>query len=306
MRDVVRILYVAGWGRSGSTILDTALGQVDGLVSVGEVKFIWERGLMENRRCGCDRPLRECPFWSEAFAAAYGTFPSDDFAKEMNKHSTRFRTRQLPILLTPRLSNWFIERSSAYQEHTASLYRGILEAGGADVVVDSSKYPSYLMLLKGTAGLRVDTVHLVRDPRAVAYSWKRVKLDPDNPHNELMPRLHPAATAAYWTVWNSAIERIGNDGGAYMRIRYEDIVASPQSALESVLEFAGMKGADLPFVGEASVSLRAGHTVSGNPIRFRTGVVAIRDDSAWVSDMSASDRRWAELMSAPLRSRYGY
>ena len=187
-----------------------------------------------------------------------------------------------------------------------SLYRGILEAGSGAIVVDSSKYPSYLAMLKATEGLRVDTVHLVRDPRAVAHSWMRVKVDPDNPNNEEMPRLHPAATAAYWTVWNSAIERIGKDGGSYMRIRYEDVVASPRSALESLLEFAGMEGARLPFAGETSVVLEAGHTVSGNPIRFQVGEVAIRSDSAWLSEMSPSDRRWAEVMSTPLRGRYGY
>lgn len=305
MTDRVRVLYIAGWGRSGSTILDTALGQVDGLVSVGEVKFIWERGLMQNGRCSCGRRLRECPFWLEAFSAAYRGMPSEEVVAEMNAHAQRFRTRHLPILLTPGLSDWFIGRSSTYLEQTVNLYRGILNAGGGDVVVDSSKYPSYLAMLNAAQGIRVDTVHLVRDPRAVAYSWMRVKVDPDNPDKE-MPRLHPASTAAYWTVWNSAIERIGQGTDSYMRIRYEDVVASPRSALESILDSVGLRGKSLPFTDDRSVMLETVHTVSGNPIRFQKGEVAIRGDSAWFSEMSPSDRRWAEIMSAPLRGRYGY
>lgn len=306
VRDEVWILYIAGWGRSGSTILDTALGQVDGLVSVGELKFIWRRGLLENRRCGCGRPLRECPFWSEAFQAAYGKVPDDEFATYMDRHSAKFRTRHLPILLLPQISDPYIGRSSTYQKQTANLYRGILAAGGASVVIDSSKSPSYLALLARTAGLRLNIVHLVRDPRAVAYSWKRFKRDPDNPNTDEMPRFHPAVTATYWTAWNSAIERIGREGNAYMRIRYEDVVAAPQPAMQSLLEFAGMADAALPFSGDSALALDSGHTVSGNPIRFQTGMVAIRDDSAWSSQMSRSDRRWAEVMSVPVRGRYGY
>ena len=43
--DPVRVLYVAGAGRSGSTVLANLLGEVPGFVSVGEVRFLWERGL---------------------------------------------------------------------------------------------------------------------------------------------------------------------------------------------------------------------------------------------------------------------
>ena len=119
-----------------------------------------------------------------------------------------------------------------------------------------------------------------------------------------MPRLHPAVTGAYWTLWNYAIERIG--AGSYLRIRYEDMVESPQAILQSVLEFAGLEAAHLPFSDESSVELEPAHTVSGNPIRFQTGQVSIQEDSAWVSGMAPSDRRWAESTSAPLRRRYGY
>ena len=38
-----QVLYVGGWGRSGSTLLDLALGQIPGFVSVGELRYLWER-----------------------------------------------------------------------------------------------------------------------------------------------------------------------------------------------------------------------------------------------------------------------
>jgi hypothetical protein len=54
----VRVLYIGGWGRSGSTLLDLILGQAPGVFSAGEVREIWQSGLVENRPCGCERPFR--------------------------------------------------------------------------------------------------------------------------------------------------------------------------------------------------------------------------------------------------------
>ena len=45
----LRVLYVGSWSRSGSTLLDLMLGQVPGFVSVGELRFLWQRGLIERQ-----------------------------------------------------------------------------------------------------------------------------------------------------------------------------------------------------------------------------------------------------------------
>ena len=34
-----KVLFIGGYGRSGSTLLDRLLGQIDGFVSVGEVRL---------------------------------------------------------------------------------------------------------------------------------------------------------------------------------------------------------------------------------------------------------------------------
>ena len=39
------------------------LGEVEGATALGEVSYLWERGFLENRLCGCGKPFNECSFW---------------------------------------------------------------------------------------------------------------------------------------------------------------------------------------------------------------------------------------------------
>ena len=73
MGEKFKVLYVAGSGRSGSTILGNILGGVEGFFSVGELRLIWERGLIRNWLCGCGVSFRECPVWSEVVSERSGT-----------------------------------------------------------------------------------------------------------------------------------------------------------------------------------------------------------------------------------------
>ena len=68
-----QVVYVGSWGRSGSTLLDLVLGQIPGFVSVGELRYLWERGLAERQLCGCGRPVTGCPFWGAVLEEVFGT-----------------------------------------------------------------------------------------------------------------------------------------------------------------------------------------------------------------------------------------
>ncbi|MBA3432215.1 MAG: hypothetical protein H0U16_12145, partial [Actinobacteria bacterium] len=49
----LKVLFIMGWTRSGSTILDNLLGEVEGFFSTGELHYLWRRGLLEGRLCSC-------------------------------------------------------------------------------------------------------------------------------------------------------------------------------------------------------------------------------------------------------------
>jgi len=59
----VKVLYIAGETRSGSTLLDCMLGETGSFFSTGELFLIWRQGFMQDLLCGCGKKIRDCEFW---------------------------------------------------------------------------------------------------------------------------------------------------------------------------------------------------------------------------------------------------
>lgn len=303
----VKVLYVAGLGRSGSTILANTLGQVEGFFSGGELNFIWKHALIENRLCGCGRPSRECPFWGPVFDGEFGG-QSEDLAREMMRlQYAGARTRHIPLMLTEGGREKIKDRLGPFLENTGRLYRAIRSVSGSRVVVDTSKEPAYGYALGMVPGVDLRVLHLVRDPRAAAYSWAKKKRQPDSADREFMHQKTPTQSAVLWDAWNAAIETLwrGNPE-KYLRLRYEDFIADPRRSFEKILDLTDEENAELPLVGEREVKLGISHTVSGNPNRFDTGTVELRPDQAWTKKMSARDQRLVTALTVPLLKRYHY
>lgn len=57
----ITIIYIGGYGRSGSTLLDLILGHGGGL-SLGEVRYA-NRHITNNTDCSCGKPVNQCSVW---------------------------------------------------------------------------------------------------------------------------------------------------------------------------------------------------------------------------------------------------
>ena len=303
----VRVLYVAGTGRSGSTLLAGLLGQVPGLVAPGELRFFWERGMLENRLCGCGRRFRDCPVWRDILDRAYAGSPPDA-TTAVRLQSRVVRIRSLPVsLLARRWPALLRSRMGSHTNALSALYPAIAEAAGADVIVDSSKLPAYGRMLEATPGVDLFVLHLVRDPRATAHSWSRIKNQPDRGHPAHMQRQAPAKAALLWLVWNGFADVLWSRWrGRYLRLRYEDFIADPASAIRRVAALVGHDAGALDFIEDSTVRLDPNHTVAGNPDRLRHGPTRLRADTEWLEAMPAGTRRLVTLITLPLLGRYGY
>lgn len=301
MSGTTTILYLGGTGRSGSTVLANLLGETEGFVSVGEVRFLWDRGMREHRLCGCGVPFDRCAYWKEVLDLAYPAGIPDP-AEVISLLNEQTRLRQLPSMLLAR------HDSDTLNEVLLPLYRAIATVAGADVVVDASKLPTYARLLDGVAGLDVKMLHLVRDPRAAAFSWRRVKELNDQGDRAFMERRGVVKSAGLWSVWNGALEYMWRGRvQKYHRVAYEEFVSNPDEQLRGIMAGLGLAGQPwLALTSPQTLRVSTHHTVAGNPSRMRSGTVQLRLDDEWRAAMPATDRALVRTLAAPIMSRYGY
>jgi hypothetical protein len=162
----MKVLFVGGYSRSGSTLLDCMLGQLPGVFSTGELAYIWTHGLEQNRLCGCGSRFLECPFWSRVGDLAFGGWDSVDASRMIEFERAVNRHRFMPFLLVPRLKRGFHADLRRYTDVLGRLFGAIQEVSGARLIVDSTIDPAYGFVLRRVEGLDLRLVHMVRDSSA--------------------------------------------------------------------------------------------------------------------------------------------
>jgi hypothetical protein len=283
---VTRVLFVAGSGRSGSTLVTNVLGQADGVFAAGELRYLWRRGAIEDRPCGCGQSFAECPVWTRVMKEV-----DADPVQVAAALRGGLRMRRLPALL--------LRRRVEAHPAVPALYAAL----GDDLVVDSSKLPPYGLLVDGLPGVDVRVLHLVRDPRATAFSWRR-RRGLDGPDDKARMSRPPVAKAALlWLVWNTTTALLWRRSGRYLRVRYEDFVADPATVMRRIATFAGVPA---PAIDGGTVHLAPTHAVAGNPSRHRTGDVAVVADDEWVRGLSRPAFALVTAITAPLLWRWRY
>jgi Sulfotransferase domain len=294
------VLCITGWFRNGSTIIGNILNEIPGFFHVGELHSLWQNaaGKGANKLCGCGQPLTACAVWSEILASLLPPRTSlQEYADEVVHRQLRcVRTRHTWRVLDRGL------HCDAIREHAdlmARTYRAIADRMGARVIVDTTKIPGEAALLPNVPVVTPYFVHLVRDPRAAAYSWRHRK--------QYVYAMSAAKSTGYWHVFNRGSQAITQRyPERSLFLRYEDFIADPAAAIDALLQLCGEDRHANP-VRRRVVELHVNHTVLGNPDRFNTGPITIRDtDDGWRADLPASAKLAAMTISWPLFGRYGY
>lgn len=302
----VKVLAIIGRGRSGSTILDNILGEIDGFFSAGELHNLWKRGLVRNHACGCGQSLPTCKVWTEVLELTRqrlgGTLPPPESVVRWQDSLVRpSRTRKLIKETREGVGPPLAE----YVALLDGLYGAIAEITGARVIIDSSKRPAHAALLHLPPHISPYFVQLVRDPRAVSYSRRRVKSDVDE---RVMRRDGPFRSALRWRERNREAEMVRrrHPSDSSSLLRYEDFVADPRATIAEIVKLVGESRAEIPVSSDKEVTLGENHTAAGNPSRFLRGTIRVRVDDEWVREQKAADRLVATGLSLPLLGRYGY
>ena len=301
--SAVRVAFIGGIGRSGSTLLELLLASRGDMCAVGETVHLWQRGVLDNERCACGEPFSRCAFWSAVGDRAFGGWTSAHALAVLEEQAAVDRTRYVPRSLANRRHSPRQMALEQYGSAYRSIYRAVLEETGASIVLDSSKHVSLAAILARTPEVDLRIVHIVRDPRAVAYSWTRRVERPESSREEPMATASPARIAARWSLQNGLFGLVAKRASLY-RVTYEDLASNPDAVVQGLRRYLGAIDTPNASSDNGSREPPVVHSVAGNPLRFSRGPIAIRPDTAWRSGLRTSDRRLVEALTFPLARRY--
>lgn len=159
--DTLSVIFIGGSGRSGSTLLERMLAEVDSVSAIGELRHIWDAKFARSQLCGCGDAVASCRFWGAVLDEAFGRFDSEAFHEMRRLNRSLNRNRHIPKIIFPyRIAN-IASMIETYAEGLGRTYTAIRRVSGSPIIVDSTKTPSHGHLIGAVRGVRPYVVHLV-------------------------------------------------------------------------------------------------------------------------------------------------
>ena len=306
----LRVLYVMGAGRSGSTLLDTVLASHPDAVGSGELGNLHSAAWSSNEICACGQLGKDCDFWTRVRSAWLRRAPG----ATVESHIALQRQFEFPhwfgLIQFVRLARQKFLPTADFQTYlrqTEALYQAIAEVSGRSIIVDSSKTPIRAAVLSRIRGLDLRLVHLVRDARAVAWSRQKAFAADQKAGVQTASKPRPIwYSTCYWALINllSMLVCLFHRKQS-LRLRYEDFVTEPQRELERLGALCGL---DFSATAKGLLNgdpIRVEHPIAGNRMRMG-GSVRLQPDWEWRDRLSSRAQVICWLCTGWMLLLYGY
>ncbi|WP_235297417.1 hypothetical protein [Portibacter marinus] len=238
MNKSIKLLYLLGHSRSGSTVISMHLGLQPAIFYAGEIKKF--NLSFHERTCTCGKAAIDCPFWGQIISdhSAY-------FAEPIEK--------DIGIQLFYKNIKPFFSRPTSIKKEEESIFLKDLYAIAlknfpqTEFILDSSKSLSRLHLYRSMPNIQVTTIYMERDLRANIASF--VKRGKGVLSSYLRLKINK------WVMF----QYLKRHKIQFLSISLEEFLEHPQGTLTSILEFVG--------VAESKSELKQTdqlHLISGN------------------------------------------
>lgn len=282
MNAPIKVIYILGLGHSGSTLLDLILGSHSQIESVGEIKQFgkyWQTfsdnsvKLEKKDRCTCGVHVHECEYWNKV-------------KHEMEANCKEFNT--LPDF----------DNKEQYNLNNYCLLKAILKVTGKKIICDSSKNPLRLESFLKSDLFEVFIIHLVRDSRAVAYSWARKGVRAGKAKE---PQYNYYKVLKTWRRFNKNSYLQFSSLSNYFFLKYENLANNPQKIVSEILERN-----NLEFESDQLQFWKfKHHNIYGNRIRTR-GEQEIKIDGSYLEYLTPQEWWLGTLMTMTGLRRFNY
>ena len=295
---MLRIIYIAGSGRSGSTLLERVLNSAPSTFALGEFSALW-RLEMKDLVCSCGERMPACSFWSEMIKAT--GIGDREIAYLRKLERTVVRT---PYLLKKRFDLSQITSDRGIREFISiqdRLFGDIAKLSGAETLIDSSKAAPRAWILATKPNVTI--VHLYRSAADVISSWRHPKWD--KALNGPIRKMSIASAAREWVQAEQMIRILANRR-AVQRLNYWHFATEPRRALRKTLGVSYGDVIDtIQWCGESTVLPSASyHSLNGNPDRYDKGRILIRPRKRNMGDLTRVERCKISLLGNALDCLY--
>lgn len=268
----MKYIYIAGYGRSGSTLLEMLLAERLNGICLGEVCGLFDRERNgEGVVCSCGSVVGSgCDCWDSVCRDV-----SQDFElPQTDLHRYLLEAEKIK----PKKNR---DVAQKYEAIWKNIFGRILEE--RHLYIDSSKTArgnTRLEYLDNILGKDLLVIHLVRNPGAVMFSRKRGKNTPGK--LEKPPAFVRLRTVYGWWKANKYVREVKSGlVNGVVSVRYEDLVKDPESVVQNISKYCGEKVFKDGYPKD--------HAIAGNRTRKR-GVSVIREDDEWKSGLGYLDK----------------
>lgn len=301
------LVFVAGPGRSGSTLVDLLLNNHPAVQSLGEIHRLNLYARTNPEPCTCGRPVAECPFWLEVESTLrrrLGRAPETPLLRDLEMMLIPSQVGPLATIVQKAL---LVQGSRSLHAALAPLvapahvramrnsldwYDAIREVTGCPVVVDSTKDPRRLKSLYFADPARFRSLSMIRDGRAVAASQIRREA------------CSMEFAARSWLHYHRRTRHSmrGIPRSQVLEVRYESLCTDPASTMSEVFAFLGLSFDP----SMLDLRKREAHNIGGNPMRFRSEESRIRLDDRWRDQLSPSELEVFDGIAGRFNRSLGY
>lgn len=268
--EKVKVIYIAGAGRSGSTLLDMIISTSDQVFSVGEV-YNFNDIMKRDAFCACGERVSQCKFW--------GKLHKEQGEIKIKNHANfRDYLKILNYLYNPLASKKIFSENA---ENNHKIFSEVMNYGGAEnkiYILDSSKDVGRLIELNNDPGVDLYCIHVARDPRGVVNSYSSKTLGGQQNIFSIITK---------WLFMNIFIQRfIKIKKLKNLVLSYDNFCGNSINEIKRIEEYLGI---EIPTDYSSVVREMDYHNIGGNRMSKKSNrkmFDRIRFDCKWKKELS--------------------
>ena len=265
--EKVKLIYLMGAGRSGTTALATLLNGSPEVICLGELHHTPEFAI-DDKHCSCGEKLSDCSYWN-SYSNELKAFTTDKYKAEqalLESHRSVFKF----------LNKSYGRNTLSYQAANTALLN-VASQQGKITLLDSAKYVGRALALSRNKDIDLRILYMTRDPRGVVNSFSK---------NVQTPKGTLSACLYYNTI--NCLALFASKflfQSNVLKIRYEDLSENRDQMFDNISQFCDI---DCDLVKKKLTNndlFEVGHIIGGNRLKSR-GKIRFRADDDWRSKVS--------------------